>query len=137
MYFDKDGTPVDGDWTTEEGKAEMLRLWNDEYRRVELTSGLGPDGQTYVSTVFLPIDHGWGGDVPIIFETMAFNYELPTPWYDRFWLWLTRRTHQEWEGEWQWRYATEAQARRGHFAVVGAIMAGKNPDTVMGTHYDC
>jgi hypothetical protein len=33
----------------------------------------GPnDGHIHVSTVFLNIDHGWGGGPPVLFETMIF-----------------------------------------------------------------
>jgi len=38
-------------------------------RRVALTD-VGPG---YVSTVFLGLDHGWGGGPPLLWETMIFN----------------------------------------------------------------
>lgn len=55
-----------------------------------------PDG-IVVSTVFLVIDHGWGGTQPILWETMVFQGE---------------RAHG------QQRYATYSAARRGHKDVV-------------------
>lgn len=50
-----------------------------------------------VSTVFLGLDHDhWGKGAPILFETMIFGEVVP-----------------KLDGC-MWRYATEAQARRGH-----------------------
>jgi hypothetical protein len=60
-----------------------------------------------VSTVFLGIDHQYGGGPPLLFETMAFG--LPD------------------DDEICERYSTEQQAREGHTAVVvevSATMAG-------------
>lgn len=38
------------------------------FRRVRVTH----IGDVWISTVFLGLDHGWGG-VPMLFETMIFN----------------------------------------------------------------
>lgn len=145
-YYDKDGSKILIDLETEEGKAEMTRLWDEKYRRVALTHNdeLGTaNPHAYVSTVFIPIDHSfayYGNEpddhIPIIFETMAFNYVVPKPWHDRLWERITGvRTEHYYE--WQWRYATEEQARRGHAIVCAAIGAGKNPDVAMAAAYDC
>jgi len=53
----------------------------------------------HVSTVFLGLDHNFMGGEPILFETMIFGAPL--------------------DGE-QWRYATYAQAERGHSEAVTA-----------------
>ena len=49
--------------------------------------------EAYVSTVFLSIDHAFGGGLPILFETMIFGGPL--------------------DG-YQWRYHVRVQAERGH-----------------------
>lgn len=74
------------------------------YKRVLMTTF--PSGR-WVSTVWLGIDHGWhppGSSNPIlIFETMIFGGP------------------QEWEGEDQWRYSTEEEAKEGHERVVNMV----------------
>lgn len=58
-----------------------------------------------VSTVFLGMDHGFGGGgPPIVFETMVFGGVLD---------------------EYQWRYATEEEARANHNEIVEAIQMGE------------
>jgi hypothetical protein len=64
-------------------------------------------GEAEVSTVFLGIDHNWGGGPPLLFETMVFGdspYEL------------------------QWRYSTWEEAEAGHARVVAALREGREPD---------
>lgn len=57
-----------------------------------------------VSTVFLGLDHSFGGGAPVLFETMIFGGPL--------------------SGE-CWRYRTYAEAERGHAeAVAAARIAG-------------
>ena len=50
-----------------------LRKWsawfNEGHRRVDATEVCGK----WVSTVFLGIDHGFGGGPPILWETMVFS----------------------------------------------------------------
>jgi hypothetical protein len=68
-------------------------LWGtamEQDRRVTKTS---LPGGVEVSTVFLGIDHNWGGGEPLLFETMIFGGELD----------------QE-----QWRYSTWEEAEKGH-----------------------
>ena len=50
-----------------------------------------------VSTIFLGLDHSFGGDIPILFETMIFGGE---------------------HDEYQKRYATWEEAETGHLAAV-------------------
>ena len=65
----------------------------------------------YVSTIFLPIDHGWGVGPPVVFETMTFDHG----------------GHPQWD-EKQWRYTSQDAAEAGHAAVVSAIEADADPD---------
>ncbi len=69
--------------------SDWYRL-NDDYSVTKLASGEYPNKSDedrrrgsqltsekidgfYVSTVFLGLDHGWGGDVPVLWESMVFN----------------------------------------------------------------
>jgi hypothetical protein len=52
-------------------------------------------GPYHVSTVFLGIDHSFGGKKPLLFETMIFGGEFD-------------------ENEYQERYSTYRQAEKGH-----------------------
>lgn len=63
-----------------------------------------------VSTVFLGIDHGWGGS-HLWFETMIFG-----------------GPHDQWQD----RYETYDQAEAGHKRVVAALKAGESPDPTKG-----
>jgi hypothetical protein len=53
-----------------------------------------------VSTVWLGLDHSFGGGPPLIFESMVFGGGLD---------------------QHQWRYATEAEARTGHESLVEKV----------------
>jgi hypothetical protein len=57
--------------------------------------------KTFVSTIWLGIDHAWGGGTPLIFETMT-------------------RENNKWGGD-QYRYATEGAALAGHEVVVAEL----------------
>ena len=57
-------------------------------------------GDIKVSTVFLGLDHSFGGGEPQLFETMIFGGKL--------------------DGE-MWRYSTWEQAEKGHQEAVGRI----------------
>jgi hypothetical protein len=96
LYYDINGNPI----SREEG-LELLGPRNQE-RQVAKTER---DGVT-VSTVHLVIDHGGGGGLPIIFETMIFGGE---------------------HDEEQWRYVTLDEARHGHNRA--CILAFGEPDT--------
>lgn len=62
-------------------------------------------GQLFVSTVWLGIDHSWGGGPPLIFETMIFGPGL-------------------WSELWVERYPTEVAALAGHDRAV-AVARGR------------
>jgi hypothetical protein len=103
-YYDRDGRAI-----------PMLRwaeLHSSEYKLVAGDNVPLPDGTTaMVSTVWLGLDHGWGGELAI-FETMVFGgsaYGL--------------------DGE-QWRYATEAAAYAGHDQAIAWVR--KQAATVTG-----
>lgn len=91
-HYDKDGKPIT--------MMECAELFEDkEYRRVEWTE-LGKD--EYVSTVWLGLDHGFGEERPLIFESMAF--------YDDDW----RECR---------RYSTLEEAKEGHQKLVEEVVA--------------
>lgn len=50
---------------------ELLR--DDLARRVAHTAITTANGRIEVSTIFLVLDHGWNGSVPILWETMVFG----------------------------------------------------------------
>lgn len=123
-YYDKDGSPVEaGRWDDPEWAARFSQLWDDDYRRVASTVV----GKARVSTVFLPVDHGFGEGPPIIFETMIFDYDPVPRWKRRWWRFRGRPFWYE-TPEHQWRYPSEALAREGHRRVVEALMAGRIPN---------
>src|SRR5262249_51135070 len=88
VYYDRQGTPIP--------LMEWARLFEDDDYKMLARTDL--DDAITVSTIWLGIDHGSLGRVPLIFETMVFG---PT-WCDLD----------------CWRYATEAQALEGHTAAV-------------------
>lgn len=98
-YYERDGTRVFIDHFTPEGKAKMEEIWSIEYRRVAEDYV----GDIHVSTVFLPINHAWTEERPILFETMVFGYD---------------------DDDHQWRYATEEEALAGHAAILEAVQKG-------------
>ena len=69
-------------------------------------------GGTFVSTVFLSIDHSFSFfeentvHVPILFETMVFGGKFDQA---------------------GWRYSTWRHAKKGHWMVVDAVRGGKKP----------
>jgi hypothetical protein len=67
-----------------------------------------------VSTIFLGLDHAFGGGPPVLFETMAFSSATkPMKLFDR-----ERKVHEELE---QRRYCTYADAMKGHAEVVAEV----------------
>lgn len=98
-YYDRLGRPI---WDL----FEWARLFEMgySYRCVAVTRW-NQGGKSYrVSTVWLGLDHGWGGGRPLIFETMIFTSdEAIDTWCDR--------------------YSTEDEARAGHNAVVSLLKA--------------
>ena len=67
-----------------------------------------------MSTVWLGIDHAWGGGPPVIFETMVFAEGSS----------LDEDCH---------RYCTEAEAKQGHTASVATVAATLVDPIVMDT----
>jgi hypothetical protein len=63
LYYDKEGNPI---WDT----LEWATLFeNREYRIVKQeTLWWG----VFLSTIWLGLDHAWGGEKPLIFESMLF-----------------------------------------------------------------
>jgi hypothetical protein len=76
----------------EDRYVELDRTGRDPYcvARTDINS------RCFVSTVFLGLDHGFGRGDPLLFETMIFGGPI----------------------EEQWRYASWAQAERGHAKLV-------------------
>jgi hypothetical protein len=70
-----------------------------EYRRIASTRWYG----IWVSTVWLGLDHSFGGGPPLIFESMVFD---------------PGRGEGRWHDVDMDRYTTEAQARAGHRTMV-------------------
>ena len=74
-----------------------LEKWVREFSKTDRTIARTEIGKgVRVSTVFLGLDHGYGGP-PILFKTMIFGGKLD---------------------EEQWRYATIQEARAGHETAV-------------------
>lgn len=86
-YFDRDGNPITSEqWIPLIGNNKFLR---DEIEDVT------------VSTVYLGLDHSFGGGPPLIYETMVFGTDD--------------------EHECQWRYSTKEEASLGHDKIVAAV----------------
>lgn len=103
IWYDRQGKPL----TIEQ--VEPL-LTDDEYKIVARTQmkSIEDGSDLLVSTVWLGVDTNFlRVGPPIIFETMIFG-----------------QIGQE-ENEMCWRYATEAEAKEGHAAVVEALETGK------------
>ena len=88
-YYDRQGRPI----TQEQWTAE----WSGD-RHVAITD-LGALGR--ISTVYLGLNHAYGGGPPLIFETMIFGGPMD---------------------QYQDRYSTEEQAAAGHSFAVQAVM---------------
>ena len=62
LYYDKEGSPLDlAGW--------CARMEDPGYKRVSIAEVC----DVRVSTVWLGLDHSWGGKRPLIFETMIFG----------------------------------------------------------------
>lgn len=94
-YYDRHGQPI-----TFDRYLELLR--DDEPDRAYSRIALDDVGDVRVSTVWLGLDHGWGTERPVIFETMVFGGPLD---------------------EEVVRYSTESEARAGHAAMVQRVKA--------------
>lgn len=99
-WYDRAGKPIDV------ATANDL-LGDPKYKRVALTrvtSSSDSNIEYRISTVWLGLDHNWGGGEPILFETMSFGGD-------------------EQQDESQWRWTTEAAALAGHAEIVASIAA--------------
>lgn len=96
MYYNRDGTPIEGN----EATLEWAKQFEDtKSRTVRLT--ITPYGER-LSTVWMGLDHSFTQTgPPIIFETMLF---APEKYIEKHY------PHDQL----QERYSTEAQARAGH-----------------------
>jgi hypothetical protein len=120
-YYDLEGVKHDLDLDDPHDKRTFGRITSDEYRRVAKDR----IDDVVVSTVLLSIDHSFGGDVPIIFETMVFGYEEQFSFWRRLaWLFKLEKP-PEYEQEFCWRYATKDEALAGHNKVVQAVRRGR------------
>jgi hypothetical protein len=81
---------------------EWADAFEDESQRIVAHIDIG---RVCVGTIWLGLDHSFGGEVPLIFETNVFDLESGKPLEDMV------------------RYSTEQQALEGHQAVVQKYMA--------------
>jgi hypothetical protein len=99
VWYDRKGNPL--------GFMEWARLLEDrDYQRVDLFE----DDRVRISTVWLGLDHSFGGPRPRIFETMIFAKDK-TIAYD----------------EEQWRWGTEREAKEAHNIIVGCYKENLDP----------
>lgn len=100
-------------WIEVEGipRAATLDEWmawtSPENKRVAKTT-VGP---AWVSTVFLGLDHAYGGGPPVLYETMIFEGK-----HDGY----------------CWRYTSREAALQGHARIVGCLESGTDPDADEG-----
>lgn len=89
-YYTREGAPITvQQWSALHSDLDYVRI-----ARTQL-------GDVEVSTVWLGLDHNWGGGPPVIFETMIFP-----------------------EADYQERYTTEAAALAGHDQAVEHVRSG-------------
>jgi hypothetical protein len=83
------------------------------------------DGQLWVSTVWLGLDHGFGSGPPLTFETMVFVHLTEEQIEARRRQWATITTLDPgrfpWEESMIERYSTEDEARDGHRKIVDTL----------------
>lgn len=90
---------------------DSVREWGEFFKKRDRIVAQTSVGESFVSTVFIGIDHNWFDEgPPILFETLIFNGP-----HDQD----------------MWRYATWDEAKAGHDAVVEALREGKDPDEVV------
>jgi hypothetical protein len=85
---------------------DSLMVWRMAIERDRAVAKTHLPGGVEVSTVFLGLDHNWGGGEPLLFETMIFGGEL--------------------DGE-QWRYSTWEEAEKGHKRACGLVSKTVKP----------
>lgn len=107
-YYDRQGQPITMmEWAElMEEKYAARRAGDNGWTKPEADpSRVGFDqvGDVKVSTVWLGLDHGWGGGPPLIFETMIFGGEHDQECY---------------------RYSTQAEALASHRDIVRRLQKG-------------
>lgn len=82
-------------------------------------------GKYWVSTVWLGMDHGFGGK-PMIFETMVFDKSRPDmpPLEDVMNPDVDTNYPTRWTDLYQERYSTEEEAIAGHDEIVNKLKEG-------------
>lgn len=114
-WYDRQGIPICD-------TAEVERLLRDmSYKRVarsKVISAADPAKSFDVSTVWLGLDHSFGGGIPLIFETMVFAEGDSMDLDCR-------------------RYATEEQARGGHVETVAVVASTLDDPIVMDVEEEC
>jgi hypothetical protein len=89
-------------------RCESVQEWGQWFETHDRKVGHTVISDTvYVSTVFLGIDHSFGADGPLLFETMIFGGE---------------------HDQWQDRYETWAEAEAGHHKAVALATGLTNGD---------
>jgi hypothetical protein len=63
-YQDENGQPV---------RCETVTEWGQKFEKQDRLIAATVEGDVRVSTVFLGLDHGWGGGDPVLWETMVFG----------------------------------------------------------------
>jgi hypothetical protein len=105
LYFNKEGEPI-----SQEGWEAVMFTDYQIVRKTSIWDALFTP-IIEVSTVWLGMKHNWSGEgPPIIFETMVFG-------------------SKEFE-DYQWRYATEAEAIAGHEEVVKLVRLDEGLDNL-------
>lgn len=120
MYYDRDGNPISMRQAMELGFPGPDR--NDPsggYARI--ASDNLDEGNIWVSTVWLGLDHGWGRGKPQIFETMVFVALTEEQLAERAAKWDRQFGTSPWDGGQCWRWSTEDEARAGHRIVVDSL----------------
>lgn len=90
---------------------EFGKQVEDPRSRIIGKTQLGP---YVVSTVFLMIDHGFGGEKHLFFETMIWSEKDPDAEYKFF-------------DNYQWRYETYEEALEGHKTIATMVCEGTLP----------
>lgn len=97
MYYDLDGHDI---FPVEDFPTHLYE--SQSWKRIVAQETLRTGER--VSTVFLALDHGYGDEPPVVFETMVFGGD-----YD----------------EYTWRYSTWDEALETHNKIVRAIKYGE------------
>lgn len=112
------------------------RMEKPGYRDSRIVAQTVAGGKRVVSTVFLGLDHNWGGGKPLLFETMIFSRGWGQPAKKRPEVKRLESTkplarlmksvksrarpnmNEDLDSNWQDRYSTIEEARLGHAAAI-------------------